>query len=124
MMERLVRAQPINHLLKMQFMVLVITSLIVLCFHEINSVIAYLYGGVIAVFNTLLQRKHLYAAAKYAKADASKNLGRAYRCIAERWMLTIVLFAVGFLVLIPVKSMLAAFIIMQMVVLFGNYNRA
>jgi ATP synthase protein I len=124
MMESLVRVQPINHLLKMQFIVLVITSLFVLCFQDINTVIAYLYGGAIALINTLLQRIHLYAAAKYAKADASKNLGRAYRCIAERWLLTIILFAIGFLVFTSVKFILAAFIFMQAVVLFGNYNRA
>lgn len=123
-MERLVRAQPINRLLKLQLVVLVVTSLAFLLFQDVDSVLAYLFGGTIALLNTLLQKIHLYAAAKYAKADANKNLGRAYRCIAERWLLTIVLFAIGFLVFIPAESMLIAFIVMQVVVLFGNYNRA
>jgi len=123
-MESLVRAQPINQLLKMQVVVLVITSLIVFFVRDNTNSLSFLYGGMIAVLNTLLQRWHLSASAKFAKADASKNLGRAYRCIAERWVMTIVLLAIGFKVLVPIEMMLAGFIAMQSVVLFGNYSRA
>ncbi len=123
-MESLVRAQPINHLIKMQVVLLVITSLIVFLVRDNANTLSYLFGGMIAVSNTLLQRWHLSASAKFARADASKNLGRAYRCVAERWVMTIVLFAIGFLVLVPVEMMLAGFIVMQAVVLFGNYSRA
>tara|TARA_R110002111_G_scaffold25832_5_gene56341 strand:- start:265 stop:645 length:381 start_codon:yes stop_codon:yes gene_type:complete len=120
----LVRTEPINHLLKLQIITLVIASLIVLVWQGTGASIAYLYGGAIAVANTLLQKWHLYAAAKYAKADASMNLGRAYRCVAERWALTIVLFAIGFSVFTSALTLLAGFIVAQIVVLFGNYNRA
>ena len=123
-MERLVRAKPINHLIKMQVIVLVVTSLITLCIQDINTVFAYIYGCAIGLVNSLLQRWHLFAAAKLAKADASKNLGRAYRCVAERWFVTILMFAIGFLVLIPDEMILVGFVAMQVVVLFGNYNRA
>lgn len=120
----LVRAEPINHLLKWQVITLVIASLIVLVWQGTGASIAYLYGGAIAVANTLLQKWHLHAAAKYAGADASMNLGRAYRCVAERWALTIVLFAIGFSVFTSALALLAGFIVAQIVVLFGNYNRA
>lgn len=123
-MERLVRAKPITHLIKMQVVVLVVTSLIMLCIQDVNTVFAYFYGCAIGLFNSLLQRWHLFAAAKFAKADAGKNLGRAYRCVAERWLLTILMFAIGFLVLVSKEMILVGFVAMQVVVLFGNYNRA
>jgi ATP synthase protein I len=120
----LVRAEPINHLLKWQITTLVLTVLIVFVWQGNMAGIAYLYGGGIAVGNTLLQRWHLFAAAKTAKADADKNLGRAYRCVAERWVLTIVLFAIGFLVFVPAEMLLAGFVVAQIAVLFGHRNRA
>jgi ATP synthase protein I len=119
-----VRADPINQLLKWQSIALVLTVLIVFVWQGKAASIAYLYGGGIAVGNTLLQKWHLLAAAKTAKADAGKNLGRAYRCVAERWVLTIVLFAIGFSVFIPDEMLLAGFVVAQVVVLFGHYNRA
>ena len=120
----LVRVEPIDHLLKWQITILVLTVLIVFVWQGNMAGIAYLYGGGIAVGNTLLQRWHLFAAAKTAKADADKNLGRAYRCVAERWALTIVLFAIGFLVFIPAEMLLAGFVVAQVAVLFGHRNRA
>ena len=120
----LVRAEPINHLLKWQITTLVLTVLIVFVWQGNMAGIAYLYGGGIAVGNTLLHRWHLFAAAKTAKADADKNLGRAYRCVAERWVLTIVLFAIGFLVFVPAEMLLAGFVVAQIAVLFGHRNRA
>ena len=120
----LVRAEPINHLLKWQITTLVLTVLIVFVWQGNMAGIAYLYGGGIAVGNTLLQRWHLFAAAKTAKADADKNLGRAYRCVAERWVLTIVLFAIGFLVFVSAEMLLAGFVVAQIAVLFGHRNRA
>ncbi|MBT3506040.1 MAG: ATP synthase subunit I [Piscirickettsiaceae bacterium] len=120
----LVKAGPINQLLKWQSVTLAITVLIVFVWQGQTASIAYLYGGGIAVGNTLLQKWHLLAAAKTAKADASMNLGRAYRCVAERWALTIVLFAIGFTVFVPAEILLAGFVVAQVVVLFGHYNRA
>lgn len=120
----LVQVEPINQLLKWQIIVLVITVLIIFLWQGQLAAIAVLFGGGIAVVNTCLQKWHLHAAAKYAKADASKNLGRAYRCVAERWLMTITLFAIGFSVLTNSFMLLAGFIAMQFVVLFGNLNRA
>jgi ATP synthase protein I len=122
--EGLVRVEPINHLLKLQVIALVIIVSIIFVWQGMSASIAYAYGGGIAIANTLLQRWHLLAAAKFAKADAGKNLGRAYRCVAERWALTIILFAIGFSVLKPSALMLlVGFIVAQVIVLFGNYNR-
>jgi ATP synthase protein I len=120
----LVKAGPINQLLKWQSVTLAITVLIVFVWQGHTASIAYLYGGGIAVVNTLLQKWHLLAAAKTAKADPSMNLGRAYRCVAQRWGLTIVLFAIGFTVFVPAEILLAGFVVAQVVVLFGHYNRA
>ena len=120
----LVRVEPINHLLKLQIIALVITVSIIFLWQGMAASIAYCFGGGIAIANTLLQRWHLLAAAKFAKADAGKNLGRVYRCVAERWALTIILFAIGFSVLKPSAMMLlVGFIVAQVIVLFGNYNR-
>jgi ATP synthase protein I len=123
-MDSRIRVRPIDNLIKMQLITLAITVLIVLWWQGINASLACFYGGGIAVVNTLLQRWHLISTAKEAKSDAGKNLGRAYRCVAERWLVTIVMFAIGFWVFIPDEMILAGFIEMQAVVLFGNYNRA
>jgi len=122
--EGLVQSDPINRLLKLQLTTLIVTVLIVFFLQGKLAGIAYLYGGSIAVANTFLQKWHLFVAAKYAGADAGKNLGRAYRCVAERWALTIVMFAIGYSVLTPALMLIVGFIVVQIVVLFGNLKRA
>ena len=122
--EGLVQSDPINRLLKLQLTTLIVTVLIVFFLQGKLASIAYLYGGSIALANTLLQKWHLFAAAKYAGADAGENLGRAYRCVAERWALTIVMFAIGYSVLTPALMLIVGFIVVQTVVLFGNLKRA
>jgi len=124
MIDGLVKVGPINQLLKRQIFVLVIISLVLLLLQGTTASIAILFGGGIAVINTCLQKWHLHAAARFAGADAGKNLGRAYRCIAERWLMTIVLFAIGFSILTLPLMLLSGFIVMQLIVLFGNFNRA
>lgn len=120
----LVRSEPINRLLKWQIITLVITALILFLWQGLLASIAVSFGAAIAVINTCLQKWHLHAAARFAGADAGKNLGRAYRCVAERWIMTIVLFAIGFSVITESILIMAGFIVMQFVVLFGNLNRA
>lgn len=124
-MDRRVRVQPINRLLKMQVVTLVLIVLILLLWQGVGVAIAGFYGGSIAVANTLLQRWHLIGAATQAKSDASMNLRKAYRCVAERWVLTIVMFVVGFAVLkLTPLALMAGFIVIQIVLLFENLNRA
>jgi len=125
MIDSRIRVQPINYLIKVQLVMLVVIVLIALWWQGSSASIACFYGGGIAVANTLLQRWHLISAAVNAKSDAGMNLRKAYRCVLERWILTIVMFVVGFavLVLAPVPLM-TGFIITQLALLFGNKNRA
>ena len=107
----------------MQVVILVVVSLFFLWLQGNSAAMASLFGCFIAIANTLLQRWHLIKAATQAKSDASLNLRKAYRCIAERWLLTIILFAVGFgvLALLPLPLM-TGFIVTQLALLFGNLN--
>ena len=124
-MDRLTRVQPINHLVKMQVVMLVVTVLIALWWQGHSAAIACFYGGFIAIANTLLQRWHLIGSAKQAKSNAGMNLRKAYRCVAERWVLTIVMFAVGFAVLnFSPLPLMTGFIVTQLALLFGIKNRA
>jgi len=124
-MDSRIRVQPINQLLIRQIILLVVIVLIVLWWQESSAALACFYGGSIAIANTVLQRWHLISAAKNAKSDASKNLRKAYRCVFDRWLLTIVLFAVGFagLTLLAMPLMIG-FIVTQFALLFGIKNRA
>ena len=124
-MDGRIRVQPINQLIKRQVILLVITSLIVLLWQESRDAFSYFYGGSIAVANTLLQRMHLIGAATGAKSDASMNLRKAYRCVIERWVVTVVMFAVGFGVLhLSSLALMTGFIVIQAALLFGIKNRA
>lgn len=124
-MDRLVRVRPINHLIKMQVVVLVVTVFIILLWQGNSASIACFFGGGIAIVNTLLQRWHLIRSAKQAKSDAGMNLRKAYRCVAERWVVTIVMFVIGFAVLaLSPLPLMIGFIVTQLTLLFGNLNRA
>lgn len=118
---RLVRVQAINHLLKVLVAVLLITVLIVLWRQGNSASIACCYGGSIVIINSLLQRWHLINAAKNAKSNAAINLHKAYRCVVERWCLTVAMFAVGFaaLDLLPLP-LITGFIVMQIALLVGT----
>lgn len=124
-MDSRIRVQPINQLIKRQIVLLVITVLIVLWRQESSGALACFYGGSIAIANTVLQRWHLIGSAKKAKSDAGMNLRRAYRCVLERWVLTVVMFAVGFAVLhLSPPHLMTGFIVTQLALLFGIKNRA
>lgn len=124
-MDRLIRVQPINLLLKIQVVTLVLIGLLFLLWQGPGAALAAVFGAAIGVANTLLQRRHLIMAAHEAKADAALNLRKAYRCVLERWFITIVMFTVGFLVLkLSALPLLAAFIATQLVLFLGNMNRA
>jgi ATP synthase protein I len=102
---------------------LALIVVIFLLFQGIEAAIAGCYGGLMVILNTLLQRWHLVKAAKTAKSDAALNLSKAYRCIAERWLLTIVLFAVAYAVLnLSVLPLVAGFVVMQFALIFGLYE--
>lgn len=124
-MERTTRIQPINHIIKVQVVVLFTIVIFFLLWQGISSAIASGFGSLIVVGSTMLQKWHLLRAAKYARADATLNLREAYLCMAERWALTLVMLVIGFAVLkLPAMPLLSGFIIAQIALLFSNTNRA
>jgi ATP synthase protein I len=124
-MDRLTRVQPINLLLKRQVVGLVLTVIVFSLWQGFGMAIAGAYGAAIGIANTFLQRRHLVVAALEAKSDAAMNLRKAYRCVAERWILTIAMFSVGFIVLkLSALAVLVGFIVTQLVLFLGNMNRS
>ena len=123
-MNSLVRLQPVDAILKRQAGVLVVIFLAVFFWQGLVIAIAAVYGGLIAVSNTVLMRWHLLQAAKTAGADAGLNLRKAYSCVAQRWVLTFALFTIGFAVLaLQPLPLLIGFTGLQLM-LFGHMNRA
>lgn len=124
-MNSLVRLQPVDAILKRQAGVLVVIFLAVFFWQGLAIAIAAVYGGLIAVSNTVLMRWHLMRAAKTAGADAGLNLRKAYSCVAQRWVLTFALFTIGFAVLaLRPLPLLIGFIGLQLMLFFGHMNRA
>lgn len=123
--DRRLRLQPINNLLKRQVITLVGIVLILLCWQGSSAAMACCFGGCIAIANTLLQRWHLIGSVEQAKSDAGKNLRKAYSCVVQRWVLTIVMFVVGFAVLkFLAMPLMTGFIVTQLALLFGIKNQA
>ena len=124
-MNSLVRLQPVDAILKRQAGVLVVIFLAVLFWQGLAIAIAAVYGGLIAVSNTVLMRWHLLQAAKTAGADGGLNLRKAYSCVAQRWVLTFALFTIGFAVLaLRPLPLLIGFTGLQLMLFFGHMNRA
>ncbi len=124
-MNSLVRLQPVDAILKRQAGLLVVIFLAVFFWQGLAIAIAAVYGGLIAVSNTVLMRWHLVQAAKTAGADAGLNLRKAYSCVAQRWVLTFALFTIGFAVLaLRPLPLLIGFIGLQLMLFFGHMNRA
>lgn len=119
------RLQPINYVLKIQAVLLVVT---VICFFLLKGGSAAFsagFGGAIVIANTMLQRWHLIQSAHSARADAGMNLRKAYRCVVERWVLTIAMFSIGFAVMhLAPLPLLIGFIATQCALFFGNTNQA
>lgn len=123
--EQLVRARPINQLLFRQSIALAVIFLSLLVWQGWSTAFAASFGAVIGVANTLLMKWHLMKTAMVAGADPAKNMSGIYRCVAERWVLTLILFATGFVVLnLSALPLLLGFIAMQFIVLFGNTRQA
>lgn len=124
-MDRLVNAQPVNQVLHWQCVVLVVITLIGFIWQGKAAAFAISYGAAMAIFNTLLMKWHLHRATRTARADAAKNLSKAYRCVAERWLSSLVLFAIGFavLALLPLP-LLIGFVLTQLMLFLGYTNRA
>ncbi len=124
-MEQLTRVSPVNQLLKTQCIVLLIILAGVFWLGGKELATAVCFGGLISVSNTLLLKWHLLRTAQKAGVSPMDNLSGAYRCIVERWMLTIAMFAVGFAVLeLTATGLLVGFAAMQTVLLSGYMKQA
>lgn len=119
------RTKPIDSMLVIQLVTLVATTVFFLCWQGYATAIAAAFGCGISLGNTLLQRWHLVKSVESAKSDAGKNLGKAYRCVIERWIWTFLMFAIGFgLFREEALPLLVGFIVTQCVLFFGNIKRA
>jgi len=123
-MEQLARLQPLNRVLKWQLLTLVVIVVFTVWW-GVETIIAAVFGALIAVINTLLMKWHIMRAARTARANAEKNLSSAYRCVAERWMVTIMMFATA-LGALELKGLplLLGFALTQLMLFLGNSNRA
>ncbi|WP_438971796.1 ATP synthase subunit I [Methylophaga sp.] len=123
-MERLARLRPLIRIVTWQVMALVLMTLSA-WWQGIELAFAAAFGASIAVINTLLMIWHIRRAVETAGADAEKNLGRAYRCVAERWLSTVIMFGTGiFLLELNITALMVGFIVAQLAMFLGNTNRA
>ena len=109
-----------DRLLKTQAIITIMTACIILWWQEDSSVaIAAFYGGSIAIINTLLQKWHLINSVK--QVEASMVLRKVYLCAIQRWIASIIMFAIGFIVLkLPSVALLLGFIIVQLALLLAG----
>ena len=80
---------------------------------------AALYGGAIAVINSLIQLWHMHRAESKAGCSVSQNMRILYRCAIERLVSTAFLFAIGLgiLKLLPLP-IIVGFIVAQGAIFF------
>ena len=124
-MEQLARLQPLDRVLKWQLVMLVCVAIFAFWWWGVEVMNATAFGALVALANTLLMRWHIQRAVKSARADAGKNLSSAYRCVAERWVVTIMMFATALGALdLPGLPLLLGFALTQMMLFLGNSNRA
>lgn len=124
-MEQLARLQPLKRIVKWQVKTLVLMMIVFAWWQGIDTAVAAGFGAFIALINTLLMIWHIRRAAETARADAGKNLGRAYRCVAERWLSTIMMFGTGIVLLeLDITALMAGFIAAQLMLFMGHTNRA
>jgi len=81
----------------------------------LDSGMAVLYGGVMVMINTAIQQWGHFRATKIAGNDLGRNMRIIYRTAAQRFFLTLALFAIGIGVLkLEPKFLIAGFILLQL----------
>jgi len=81
---------------------------------DLDSAVAVLFGGAMVVINTVIQQRGHFRAIKTAGNDLQSNMRIIYRTAAERFFITLALFAVGIGVLrLEPKFLIAGFIVLQ-----------
>ncbi|HEC73009.1 MAG TPA: ATP synthase subunit I [Methylophaga aminisulfidivorans] len=124
-MEQLTRLQPLKNIVWSQVLMLVLIMIFATWSKGIGIAFSAVFGSCVAIVNTLLMVWHIHRAAETAKADAEKNLSRAYRCVAERWLNTIVMFATGIVLLeLDITALMVGCAATQLMLFMGNTNRA
>jgi F0F1-type ATP synthase assembly protein I len=79
------------------------------------SAMAVLYGGAMVMINTAVQQWGHFRASRIAGTDLGRNMRIIYRTAAQRFFLSLAMFAVGIGVLkLEPKSMIAGFILLQL----------
>jgi len=82
---------------------------------NLDSAMAVLFGGAMVVINTVIQQWGHFRAVKTAGNDLQRNMRIIYRTAAERFIITLALFAVGIGVLrLEPKFLIAGFIVLQL----------
>ncbi|OOZ39395.1 hypothetical protein BOW53_11810 [Solemya pervernicosa gill symbiont] len=116
--------QVIYRQLWIQALLVTTVSLLFLLIGGWKAAAIALYGGSITIINTLLQLWHTVRAFKTAGASPERNIMILYRCVIERYVVTIALFAlaVGALKL-DFLPLMIGFVVGLMALFFGGIKR-
>ncbi|MGM0595069.1 MAG: ATP synthase subunit I [Pseudomonadota bacterium] len=97
-------------------------GVLVLVFHfgmGWQAAVAVIYGSAIVALNHLMQVRQLRRADRIAGLSPERNLRYLYRCAAERFMATVVMFAAGFFLLrLEPLPLLAGYILGQVALVY------
>lgn len=120
-MDRRLKTQVINKILITQVIVLGILAALFFVLHGTEEALTAVFGGLIALGNTLLQKWRLFRAINIAPSDTKNDLSKVYRCMIERWIWTFIMFAIGFgLLKLTALALLTGFVITQGVLFFAH----
>jgi ATP synthase protein I len=98
-----------------QFLLLAVCAALAYLLWGLNSAMAVLYGGSMVMINSAIQQWGHFRASKTAGNDLGRNMRIIYRTAAERFFVTLALFAVGIGVLrLEPKALIAGFILLQL----------
>lgn len=85
----------LQRLLVLQLGLLLVMAIIGFVVGGMTTSSALVFGGGIAVINTLLQQWHARRAQRVAGNSPERNMRLLYRCAIERFIATVVLFSLG-----------------------------
>jgi F0F1-type ATP synthase assembly protein I len=98
-----------------QALLIIVAMAIAIWVSGLVSAMAVLYGGAMVMINTAVQQWGHFRASRIAGTDLGRNMRIIYRTAAQRFFLSLAMFAVGIGVLkLEPKSMIAGFILLQL----------
>lgn len=90
-----------------------------------QAAVAALYGSAVVLANGVLQRRQQNRAAQVAGLSPERNLRYLYRCAVERFIATVLMFAIGIgLLKMHPMPLLGGFIIAQVAVVYRFYQES